>query len=387
MARKLTNPAGYSGPLVGLEIEACASWFITQVDDGEDEASLRSIRRVARYLREMTGLPFRAAMDPEEASPGPTERIPTSSPSNPIWAVRSDYSLDPTCAPNDFYAVGIEVITPPLEPSLADHAGRLLVECMSEDNSFLPGLGAGVHVNVSVPNLGPDDAPGIMLLDPFRAEASNSRLEEFADPIFDTIHESLVAGASASDEVSVLVAELARKSRGQHLTNVLPLLIGKGYVEFRHLGSREFFRNPGRAARLAARSARLFSNLPRRRIASRLQDVIRYTEQMRALGGEPLATVALEVRHIRLAAPELHFEQGEAERHLLVEMIRIVQTDAELRHQFPWAMAFPEWRLERKRRRNSIRSPYAVGCVDRRQLADKPAGLNWGTQARPFGCD
>src|SRR5271163_362539 len=139
MARKLTNPAGYSGPLVGLEIEAFASSFITQVDDGEDEASPRSIRRVARYLREMTGLPFLAMIDGEEGSPGPTERMPTSSPSNPIWVVRSDYSLDPTCAPSDLYAVGIEVIIPPLEPSLADHAGHLLAECMAADDNFLPG--------------------------------------------------------------------------------------------------------------------------------------------------------------------------------------------------------------------------------------------------------
>lgn len=379
MTRKLTNPTGYNGPLVGLEIEAYASWSITQVDDGEDEASPRSIRRVARYLREMTGLPFRAVIDREEGSLGPTERMPTSSPSNPIWAVRSDYSLDPTCAPSDLYAVGIEVITPPLEPSLADHAGQLLAECMSADDNFLPGLGAGVHVNVSVPSLVANDAPGIVLLDPFRSEASNSRLEEFADPLFDAVQACLGAGTSSSDEVPTLVAELVRKSRGKHLTNVLPLLLGWGYVEFRHVGSREFFRNPGRAARLAAGSIRLLSDLPARRIANRVQDVIRYTERIRALGGDFLTRVALELGHIRMTAPEEHTEQGEAERHLLIETLRIIQTDAELRRRFPWAMAFPEWRLERKRRRNSLRSQYAVDCVDRRELAEKLAGLNLGT--------
>jgi hypothetical protein len=115
---------------------------------------------------------------------------------------------------------------------------------MAVDDNFLPGLGAGVHVNVSVPGLVPNDAPGIMLLDPFRAEASNSPLEEFAVPLFDAVRECLGAGTSSADEVPTLVAELVRKSRGKHLTNVLPLLLGWSYVEFRHLGSREFFRNP-----------------------------------------------------------------------------------------------------------------------------------------------
>ena len=175
MPGTLKNSKDYTGPLVGLEIEAYASCHVTGVDDGEDEASPRSIRRVARRLRETTGLPFRAIANANDTTSGSTERVPTSSPLNPIWAVRSDWSLDPCAAPNDEYAVGVEVITPPLEPSLA--AG----------GDFLPGFEAGVHVNVSVPGLLATDAPGLALLDPFRREASNSRLEGFGDPLFDTV--------------------------------------------------------------------------------------------------------------------------------------------------------------------------------------------------------
>jgi hypothetical protein len=94
------------------------------------------------------------------------------------------------------------------------------------------------------------------------------------------------------------------------------------------------------------------------------------------LGGDFRTQVALELGHIRTTAPEENTEQGEAERHLLIEMLRVIQTDTELWCRFPWAMAFPEWRIERKRRRNSLRSQYAVDCVDRRQLAEMLAGLN-----------
>jgi hypothetical protein len=139
---QLKNPKRYRGPLVGLEIEAWASWLVTGADEEEDEASARTIRLVARHLRDMTGLPFRAIVDLDRASPTPTERLPTSSPSNPIWAVRSDYSLDPLAAPDGLHGVGVEVITPPLEPTLADQAGRLLAERMLADDDFMPGMAA-----------------------------------------------------------------------------------------------------------------------------------------------------------------------------------------------------------------------------------------------------
>lgn len=42
----------YHGPLVGLEIEVYASSFVTGDEDGEDEASGRTLRRVARHLRQ-----------------------------------------------------------------------------------------------------------------------------------------------------------------------------------------------------------------------------------------------------------------------------------------------------------------------------------------------
>src|SRR5690606_16586827 len=126
MSNTLVNPKGYQGPLVGLEIEAYASVEITGAFDGEDEASPRSIRRVAQHLREGTGLPFRAIFKEKDDEAAPGEGPPTSSRERPIWAVRSDYSLDPCGAPNPDYAVGIEVITPPLEPSLAAKAGSII---------------------------------------------------------------------------------------------------------------------------------------------------------------------------------------------------------------------------------------------------------------------
>ncbi len=106
------NLPGHAVALLGFEIEAYASVLVTGADEGEDEASPRSLRKVARHLRDVTGLPFRAFIPSDDENARPGQREPTSSPENPIWAVRFDYSLDPCAAPNDEYLVGVEVITP-----------------------------------------------------------------------------------------------------------------------------------------------------------------------------------------------------------------------------------------------------------------------------------
>jgi hypothetical protein len=377
MAGQLRNLKGYRGPMVGLEVEAWASWLVTGADDDEDEASPRTIRMVARHLRGTTGLPFRAIIDDEDdPSPSPTERLPTSSPSNPIWAVRSDYSLDPLAAPDSLYGVGIEVITPPLEPTLADHAGRLLAERMLADEDFLPGMAAGVHVNVSVPGLTAADSPSLVPLDPFRGEASDSRLEEFGDPFFDTVLECLAAGSSSPDDVPVLVGGLVRRNRGKYLTNVLPLLLGLGYVELRHLGSPEFFGNPARAARLASKCVCLLAAIPKARVQSRMRDVISCAGRLRELGGETLTEAAAEAGRMLAAEVDDWGIYGGARQGLLLEVLRAVQKDQNLLRRFPWARGFPDWRRTRPRQRNRTRSVYAVACVDREELAQKMSAMS-----------
>lgn len=375
MAIKLKNANGYHGPLVGLEIEAWASLIVTGSDWVEDEASLQTLRRAARHLRQVTGLAFKAIPNEREGREKPWGRIPTSSPSNPIWAVRSDYSLDPCVAPDDLHQEGVEIITPPLEPELANQAARLLVECALEDDSFLPGMAAGVHVNVSVPTLTSNDAPGLAILDPFRGEASDRRLEEFGDPFFDIVFECLVADAMCPDDVPELVRGLLPRTRGSYLTNVLPLLTGMGYVELRHLGSGEFFRNPARATRLASKCIRLLSNLPRARIQTRIRDAILCSDRLRRLGGKPLAVAAAEARRMPADEIDRWGVHGQARQRLLLETFSVVRADAELLGRFPWAASFPHWQLRRPRRRNSIRGTYAIACVDQEELARKMSAI------------
>jgi hypothetical protein len=375
MSGQLKNPKGYRGPMVGLEIEAWASWLITGADD-EDEASPRTIRLVARHLRATTGLPFRAIVDLDGSSPTPTERLPTSSPSNPVWAVRSDYSLDPLAAPDDLHGVGVELITPPLEPTLADQAAWLLAERMLDDDDFLPGMEAGVHVNVSVPGLTAADVPGLVLLDLFRGEASDSRLEEFGDPFFDTVLECLAAESSSPDYVPALISGLVRRTRGNYLTNVLPLLLGFGYVELRHLGSPEFFRNPARAARLASKCIDLLAAIPRTRVQTRMRDVISCAGRLRELGGETLIEAAAEAGRMPPAEVDDWGIFGGARQRLLLEALRALKGDEKLLRRFPWADSFPDWDFSRPRRRNAIRSIYAVACVDRKELARKMSAMH-----------
>ena len=109
--------------LVGFESEAYASVLVAGAKEGEDGASPRSLRKAARHLRDVTGRPFRAFIPSDDVENQPGQREPTSSPRRPIWAVRSDCSLDPCAAPNDDYMVGVEVITPPLD--FADASGAV----------------------------------------------------------------------------------------------------------------------------------------------------------------------------------------------------------------------------------------------------------------------
>jgi len=69
MPEVFKNPGGYSGPLVGFEIEAYESGYVTGSLGGEDDASPRSMCRVARHLREASGLPLRAVLNCDHDAP------------------------------------------------------------------------------------------------------------------------------------------------------------------------------------------------------------------------------------------------------------------------------------------------------------------------------
>jgi hypothetical protein len=58
MAEVFRNPTQCGCPPLGFQIRADVSSLITGSDHGEDKASLRLIRRVARHRREASGLPF-----------------------------------------------------------------------------------------------------------------------------------------------------------------------------------------------------------------------------------------------------------------------------------------------------------------------------------------
>jgi hypothetical protein len=95
---------------------------------------------------------------------------------------------------------------------------------------------------------------------------------------------------------------VVRHSRGRHLANVLPLLTGRAYIEFRHLSSKAFFRDPERAVRLAEKAVSLLSDPPRGRMTRHLQSVVLIADRISFLGGSNLREVVAGLP----AATELH---------------------------------------------------------------------------------
>lgn len=360
MKRVIRNPEDYHGSLVGFEVEAYASRYVTEADEVEDKASLRSLRRVARRLRELTGLPFKAIADVE----GVIDPLPTSSPLNPVWAVKAEYDLDPLGVPNDDFTTGVEIITPPLEARLAADTAKIVAESMVSLGDFAPGLGSGFHINVSVPNLAAADAPGIALIDPFRRHASSQRLEEFADPLFDSVMVSLVMSPASSGDLLALIAELIRQTRGRYMTNALPLLTGRGYVEFRHLRAVDFFKRPQRVVDLANCCVDLLLDLPKSRIQSRVRELTSCAGRIRELGGAGLAEAIAQTAGHWAYQKSPSNEESRAQRIVLDNVCRLVKHNKDLLRRFPWAAAFPYAPYQMHRRRNKFRFPYAMDHAD-----------------------
>ena len=197
--------------------------------------------------------------------------------------------------------------------------------------------------------------------------------------LFDTYLPPSYSGSPGLEEVIVAMVE---RSRGRHLTNVLPLITGRGYVEFRHLSSRAFFSDPGRAVRLAEKAVALLGKPPRRKMDSRLGSVKKLADHMRNVGRAKLEDAASRMPPVELSADTWAASdaQQKAERRLLITVLELAKADPVLRGAFPWAINYPAWPIRQPGRRRSYRSPYAIACVDKDAVVAK-VSAHWQSQA------
>jgi hypothetical protein len=153
----------------------------------------------------------------------------------------------------------------------------------------------------------------------------------------DALRGANVGMAARPPAVSIVTTVVpSLRYRGRHLTNFLPLLRGWSYIEFRHLGSREFFRSPGRVERLASVAIKLLSDLSARRIARRVLAVVDCVGRLRTLGGERLTRTVQELGRAKAEASDRHYPGlDDAKRRLLIETLRLVKSDPRLFVSFP----------------------------------------------------
>jgi len=208
---------------------------------------------------------------------------------------------------------------------------------------FASALLAGLHINVSVPSLCRKTA-GIAILNPYSSFVPPNRRRRFADTLFTAVVGILSGGADSPEEAIDAFLDLAALERGWHPTNPGPLLRGRGYLEFRHLGSMVFQKRLEDVEDLCRKLIRLLSDPPMADVRRRAEQALEIAKRVRSLDtdnklGTALSNVA-QTEKGRFVIDVSHLENC----GVFEAVYDICLSDRALSTAFPWIGVYDAYR-------------------------------------------
>lgn len=156
------------------------------------------------------------------------------------WGVVEDSSI----APNDDYYYGVELVSPPMKPSIALEKLKEVFDAMKY-NGFETDSTCGLHVGISVPDMKNKIDPLKLMLfmgEDYILDIFERRGNHFTEPLFINALERVKRLGRIENMPQKFIKELDQelKRSGKYKTANLGKLYSGGYVEFRVAGGDNY---------------------------------------------------------------------------------------------------------------------------------------------------